>query len=83
MRSTEKNKWKQKSSNLPLGIGGKFKTGLKIGAVALCFYWWGFDFIGVVLGLCFCLTVLRGILSCLVSLISLIGFFYFLFTHIF
>ena len=27
--------------------------------------------------------ILRGIFSCLVSLVALTGFFYFLFTHIF
>ena len=30
-----------------------------------------------------CYDILRGIFSCLVSLVSLTGFFYFLFTHIF
>ena len=44
---------------------------------------WGIDFIWVVLGFTFCYDILRGIFSCLVSLVALIGFFYFLFTHIF
>lgn len=77
MRNEEKNKWKQKSSNLPLGIK------VKVGAVALGFHVWGIDFIWVVLGFTFCYDILRGIFSCLVSLVALIGFFYFLFTHIF
>lgn len=77
MRNEEKNKWKQKSSNLPLGIKAK------VGAVALGFHVWGIDFIWVVLGFTFCYDILRGIFSCLVSLVALIGFFYFLFTHIF
>lgn len=44
---------------------------------------WGIDFIWVVLGFTFCYDILRGIFSCLVSLVALTGFFYFLFTHIF
>lgn len=83
MRNEEKNKWKQKSSNLPLGIKAKVGLAVKVGAVALGFHVWGIDFIWVVLGFTFCYDILRGIFSCLVSLVALIGFFYFLFTHIF
>ena len=79
MRSIEKNNRKQESSNLPFNI----KLGVKLVATALGFYVWGFGFVWVVLGWLFCYRILRGILSCLVSLISLIGFFWFLFTHIF
>ena len=56
-------------------VGGKRR--------ALGFHVWGIDFIWVVLGFTFCYDILRGIFSCLVSLVALIGFFYFLFTHIF
>lgn len=59
-------------------VGGKGR-----GAVALGFHVWGIDFIWVVLGFTFCYDILRGIFSCLVSLVALTGFFYFLFTHIF
>ena len=83
MRNEEKNKWKQKSSNLPLGIKAKVGLAVKGGAVALGVHVWGIDFIWVVLGFTFCYDILRGIFSCLVSLVALIGFFYFLFTHIF
>ena len=83
MRNEEKNKWKQKSSNLPLGIKAKVGLAVKVGAVALGFHVWGIDFIWVVLGFTFCYDILRGIFSCLVSLVALTGFFYFLFTHIF
>lgn len=83
MRNEEKNKWKQKSSNLPLGIKAKVGLAVKVGAVALGFHVWGIDFIWVVLGFMFCYDILRGIFSCLVSLVALIGFFHFLFTHIF
>lgn len=79
MRKAIKNiNWKQ-GSNLPANI----KLGLKIVAVACGFYFFGTDFIWVVLGLTFSYRLLRGLASCLLSLISLIGFFWFLFTHIF
>ena len=83
MRNEEKNKWKQKSSNLPLGIKAKVGLAVKVGAVALGFHVWGIDFIWVVLGVVFCWNILKGIASCLFSLIALIGFFWFLFTYIF
>lgn len=79
MRTAEKNNWKQESINLPSSI----KLVVKIVATAVGFYVWGIDFIWVVLGLVFCWNILKSIASCLVSLIALIGFFYFLFTHIF
>ena len=44
MRNEEKNKWKQKSSNLPLGIKAKVGLAVKVGAVALGFHVWGIDF---------------------------------------
>lgn len=42
MRNEEKNKWKQKSSNLPLGIKAKVGLAVKVGAVALGFHVWGY-----------------------------------------
>ena len=81
MRNEEKNKWKQKSSNLPLGIKAKVGLAVKVGAVALGFHVWGIDFIWVVLGFTFCYDILRGIFSCLVTLVALAGFFYFLFAY--
>ena len=62
---------------------GKGRVGGKGRAVTLGFHVWGIDFIWVVLGFTFCYDILRGIFSCLVSLVALTGFFYFLFTHIF
>lgn len=56
MRNEEKNKWKQKSSNLPLGIKAKVGLAVKVGAVALGFHVWGIDFIWVVLGFTFVMT---------------------------
>lgn len=79
MRTTEKNKRKQESINLPFSI----KWVVKILAVAVGFYVWGVEFIWVVLDVYFCWNILRGFASCLVSLIALIGFIYFLITHIF
>ena len=82
MGSTEKNNRKPKTSNLPLGMGARVRTGLKIGAVALGFYLFGSGFVWVVLAFLFCYDFLRGIFSCLVSLIVLISFFSFLFSLI-
>ncbi len=83
MKSTENKNRKPKTSNLPLSMGAGLRAGLKIGAVALGFHLFGSGFIWVVLGFTFCYDILRGIFSCLVSLVALTGFFYFLFTHIF
>lgn len=83
MKSIENKNRNQKTSNLPHSIGAGVRAGLKIGAVALGFYLFGSGFIWVVLALLLCYNILRGILSCLVSLIVLIGFFAFLFSLIF
>lgn len=83
MRSAEKNKRKQKSSNLPLGIGLSWTAWLLLGATALGFYTWGEGFIWVVLGFAFCRNILLEMLRGLVSLAALVGFFYFLITQIF
>ena len=82
MKSTEKNNRNQKTSNLPLSIGAGVRAGLKIGAVVLGFYLFGSGFFWVVLAFLLCYNILRGILSCLVSLVVLIGFFSFLFSQI-
>ena len=79
MRTIEKIQRKQESINLPSSI----KLVVKIVATAVGFYVWGMDFIWVILGVVFCWNILKGIASCLFSLICLIGFFWFLFTHIF
>ena len=79
MRTAEKNNWKRESINLPSSI----KLVVKIVATAVGFYVWGIDFIWVVLGVVFCWNILKGIASCLLSLFALIGFIWFIFTHIF
>ena len=83
MRSTEKNKRKQKSSTLPLGMELSWTAWLLLGAAAWGFHTWGEGFLWVVLGFVFCRNILLGILRGLVSLVALIGFFYFLITRIF
>lgn len=83
MKSIGKNNRNQKTFNLPLGMGARVRTGMKIGAVALGFYLFGSGFVWVVLAFLFCYDILRGIFSCLVSLFVLIGFFFFLFSLIF
>lgn len=83
MKSTEKNNRNQKTSNLPLSIGAGVRFGLKIGAIAVGFCLFGNGFLWVVLALFFCSNLLRGILSCLLSFVVLIGFFSFLLSLIF
>ena len=83
MISREENNRKQQPSTSPSSIGLKIGAWLKFGAVALGLYLWGTDFIWALICLYFGWNILRGILSCLVSLLAVIGFFYFLFTHIF
>jgi hypothetical protein len=85
MRTIEKIERKQESSNLPFGIVWILRVagvaGIMTGTIT-GFCLWGADFVWVVLGLVFCRRILRRIASCLLSLVSLIGFFYFIFTHI-
>lgn len=83
MKSTENKNRKPKTSNLPLSIGAGLRAGLKIGAVALGFYLFGSGFVWAIWAFVFCYNILRGILSCLLSLFVLIGFFSFLFSQIF
>ncbi len=79
MGTIEKIQRKQESINLRSSI----KLVVKIVATAVGFYVWGIDFIWVVLGVVFCWNILKGIASCLLSLFALIGFIWFIFTHIF
>lgn len=83
MRNEEKNKWLQKSSSLPPVRVSSLTAWLKFGVLALGCYVWGLDFIWTVLGAVFCYKILRGLISCLISFVALIGFLYLFFTHIF
>ena len=81
MRTIEKIQRKQESTKTsPFSIIGLI---LRVAGVAAGFCIWGWDFAWVVLGLLFCWRLIKGIASCIVSLICLIGFIYFIFTHIF
>lgn len=77
MKSTTKNNRNQKTSNLPLSIG----SGVRAAAI-LGFHLFGSGFLWVVLALLFCSNLLRGIFSCLLSFVVLIGLFSFLFSLI-
>ena len=80
MRTIEKIERKQESTKTsPFSIG----LILRVAGIVAGFSIWGVDFIWALLGLVFCWRIIKGIASCLVSLICLIGFFYFIFTYVF
>lgn len=64
MRTIEKTQRKQESINLPTSI----KLVVKIVATVVGFYVWSMDFIWVVWGVVFRWNILKGIASCLLSL---------------
>jgi hypothetical protein len=66
MIRAEKN-MKQRTSYLPISIGWVFKIGFGFAGVAL----WGWAFVAVVTGLYIGLRFLKGLLSCLLSLLIL------------
>lgn len=82
MKSTTKNNRNQKTSNLPLSIGTGVRAAAKVGAAILGFHLFESGFLWVVLALLFCSNLLRGIFSCLLSFVVLIGLFSFLFMLI-
>lgn len=75
--TAEKNR-KQRFSHLPISIGLILKTALIIVGYSV----WGVGFIWVVLGLRVALSVLRGILSCLVRLAVIIALIYVMLTFL-
>ena len=79
MENKEKYQRKQESNYSPLRIKSVV---VLVATVAGCCIW-GMGFIWVVLGLYLYWNILKGIAYFLLSLTVLIGFFYFLFTHIF
>lgn len=79
MRSIDKINGKRESTNLPFSIG----LILKIAVVVAGFCGWGVDFIWVVLAWYFCRGIIKWVGSCLITLIALTGFIWFLITHIF
>lgn len=77
MRSIEKNR-KQRSTYLPISI----KLVVKIALVVLGFCVWGTGFVWALVGLYFFLPLLRGILSCLLTLGAVIAFIYLMLTFL-
>lgn len=78
MRSIEKNRKQRPTAYLPISI----KLVVKIALVGLGFCVWGSGFIWALVGLCFFLPVLRGILSCLLTLGAVIAFIYIMLTFL-
>jgi hypothetical protein len=66
MIRAEKN-MKQRTSYLPISIGWVFKIGFAVAGFAL----WGWAFVAVVAGLYIGFKFLKGVLSCLLSLLFL------------
>ena len=78
MERIEKNR-KQRFTSLPISISWV----LRIVLVAVGFCLWGSSFIWVLLGLYLGFSIIRQVLSCLVSLVVLIALFILLATIIF
>lgn len=78
MRSIEKNRKQRPTAYLPISI----KLVVKIALVVLGFCVWGSGFIWALVGLYFFLPVLRGILSCLLTLGAVIAFIYIMLTFL-
>jgi len=78
MENIEKNR-KQRFTSLPISISWV----LRIVLVAVGFYLWGGSFIWVLLWLYLGFSIIRQVLSCLVSLVVLIALFILLATIIF
>ncbi|WP_034541459.1 hypothetical protein [Phocaeicola paurosaccharolyticus] len=66
MRTAEKNR-KQRFSNLPISIGWVLKIAFAVAGFAL----WGWSFVAVVAGIYLAWAIIKGVLSCLVSLLVL------------
>lgn len=78
IRTAEKNR-KQRFSHLPISIGWVLKIAFAVAGFAL----WGWSFVAVATGLYLAWNIIKGVLSCLVSLAVIVGFFLFLITLIF
>jgi hypothetical protein len=77
MRSIEKNR--KQGSNLPISI----KLVVKIVLVVIGFSVWGNNFLWIMLGVYLGWGIIKGVLSCLISLIVLVGILSFLLSLIF
>ncbi|WP_296945977.1 hypothetical protein [uncultured Dysgonomonas sp.] len=78
IRTVEKNR-KQRFSNLPISIGSILKIAFAVVGFAL----WGWSFVAVVSGIYLAWAIIRGVLSCLVSLAVIVGFILLLIILIF
>ncbi len=78
MIRTEKN-MKHRSSYLPISIGWVLRIGFAVAGFAM----WGWAFVAVVAGLYIGFKILKGVLSCLLSLMFIIAFIILLVTIIF
>lgn len=70
---------KQRTSNLPISIGWILKIAFSVAGFAL----WGWGFVAVVTGLYIAYRVVKGVLSCLLSLLIMAVFVTILITLIF
>ncbi len=68
MKQAEKN-MKQRSSYLPISIKLVLKIAFAVAGIAL----WGWSFVAVVAGFYFGFKLLKGLLSCLFSLLLLLA----------
>lgn len=78
MKQTAEKNMKQRSSYLPIGIGWVLKIVLIIVGYSL----WGTGFIWALVGLYIFYDVIRGILSCLMTLGAIIAFVYLMLTFL-
>lgn len=78
MRSIEKNRKQRPIAYLPISI--KLVVKIALGVLGFCV--WGTEFVWVLVGLYFFLPLLRGILSCLLTLGAVIAFIYLMLTFL-
>lgn len=78
IRTAEKNR-KQRFSNLPISIGSILKIAFAVAGFVL----WGWSFVAVVAGIYLAWAIIKGVLSCLISLAVIVGFILLLIVLIF
>lgn len=78
MRSIEKNRKQRPTAYLPISI--KLVVKIALGVLGFCV--WGTGFVWALVGLYFFLPLLRGILSCLLTLGAVIAFIYLMLTFL-
>lgn len=78
IQTAEKNR-KQRFSNLPINISSILKIAFAVAGFAL----WGWSFVAIVAGLYLACAIIKGVLSCLISLAVIVGFILLLIVLIF